>query len=111
MRADGGAHRSAQDRQLGASVLFTDGRLEPVAIFLAIGGENAYRQCRVEHVVFLEGFDERLEPLLATAIHTHKRKRTGQVVRHLGLDIELAGELRPPAASASRLSIVKKPWI
>ena len=63
-RMVGPSPNAAQTVSSAQSVLLSDGRLEPVAIFLAIGGENAYRQCRIEHVVFLEGFDERLESFL-----------------------------------------------
>ena len=73
MRADGGTHGAANDRDVGASLLLADGGFEPVAILLGIGSHNGDGHGAVGHVVLTERLEDGLERLLAAAVDADQR--------------------------------------
>ena len=112
MRADGGAHGAADNRDVGAALLLADGGLEPVTVLLGIGRHNGDGHGAVGHVVLAKRLEDGLERLLATAVDADQRQRAGQVVRQLGFDIELCRELcrcgRNAAAGSQRIEALER---
>ena len=101
MRADGGTHGAANDRDVGATLLLADGSFEPVTVLFGIGSHDGDGHGAIGHVVLAERLEDGLERLLAAAVDADQRQRAGQVVGELGLDIELCRELRRRGRNAA----------